>query len=409
AMGIEGVATVKSGAFDEGIEIVREGLSLALKHELTAETAEVYQRLGTAREVAGDYVGAADALGTALGFCETGGEAALEHVCLSCMAYVLRELGDWTEVDTLCERLITDEAGAGDTLVADGVLGAIEAWRGNPRVALELLTRCHETATRLNVVSMQCDSAAALAWLFAQEEDVERAYGYCRMLLDRWEHSEDHHYAVWGLRWATGWLIANDQAETARECANALSSIVASAGYPDALAALACALGDTAMADGDTATAVQQFDRACALYGGLHIPFERASVQLRSGIALAADGERERAIERMVEAYRGAETLGATTLTAAAVNQLSALGASLEDHLGSRAADELERAGLSRREHEVVRLVAEGLTNKEIASRLILSTRTVDAHLRSILTKLDCRTRTEAAARASELGLLATS
>lgn len=406
AMGLEGVAIVKGGALEEGMAIVREGLSLALEHELTAETAEVYQRLGTAREVAGDYLGAADALGTALGFCETGGEAALEHVCLSCMAYVLRELGDWHEVDTLCERLLGPEAGS-DTLVADGVLGAIEAWRGRSGRALELLTRCHDAATNLNVVSMQCDSAAALAWLFAHGGDEERALAYCRLLLDRWEQSEDHHYAVWGLRWACGWLAENGHSAVARECADALSSIVASAGYPDALAALASALGETALADGDVETANQQFDRACELYDGLYTPFEQANVLLRSGVALARSGEQSRAITRYVECYRIAQKLAAAPLATAAANGLTGLGASLEEHLGARQADEVERAGLSRREHEVVQLVAEGLTNKEIADRLILSTRTIDAHVRSILHKLDCRTRTEAATRAAEAGLLA--
>ena len=78
----------------------------------------------------------------------------------------------------------------------------------------------------------------------------------------------------------------------------------------------------------------------------------------------------------------------------------------MADHLGRRAAAEHEAAGLSRREVEVVRLVAQGLTNREIAAGLVLSTRTVDMHVRNILAKLRSRTRTEAAARAAELGLL---
>ncbi len=93
AMGLEGVARTKQGASEDGIAIIRAGLSLALEHELTLEAAEVYQRLGTALEIGGDYGGARDALGTAIGLCERSGAGGLEQVCLSCMAYVLRELG----------------------------------------------------------------------------------------------------------------------------------------------------------------------------------------------------------------------------------------------------------------------------------------------------------------------------
>ena len=74
--------------------------------------------------------------------------------------------------------------------------------------------------------------------------------------------------------------------------------------------------------------------------------------------------------------------------------------------LGRRAAADADGAGLSRRELEVVRLVAVGRTNREIAQELFLSPRTVDMHVRNILRKLDSRTRVEAAHRAGELGLL---
>lgn len=72
ALGLQGVARVKGGVYDDGVEIIRAGLSLALEHELTVEAAEVYQRLGTAHEITGDYGGARDALGTAIGLCERG-------------------------------------------------------------------------------------------------------------------------------------------------------------------------------------------------------------------------------------------------------------------------------------------------------------------------------------------------
>jgi LuxR family maltose regulon positive regulatory protein len=61
---------------------------------------------------------------------------------------------------------------------------------------------------------------------------------------------------------------------------------------------------------------------------------------------------------------------------------------------------------LSKREIEVLQHIAAGLTNREIATRLYLSLYTVKAHARSIYDKLDAHSRTQAAARARELGIL---
>jgi DNA-binding CsgD family transcriptional regulator len=66
-------------------------------------------------------------------------------------------------------------------------------------------------------------------------------------------------------------------------------------------------------------------------------------------------------------------------------------------------------AGLTDRQVEVVRLLADGLTNSEIAARLVLSVRTVDTHVAAILGKLDARTRREAVGRAEALGLVSRS
>ncbi len=62
-------------------------------------------------------------------------------------------------------------------------------------------------------------------------------------------------------------------------------------------------------------------------------------------------------------------------------------------------------AGLTRREVEVLSLLAEGMRNAEIAERLVVSTKTVDHHVSAILRKLDVRNRGEAAAEAARRGL----
>jgi DNA-binding CsgD family transcriptional regulator len=255
---------------------------------------------------------------------------------------------------------------------------------------------------------MQCDSAAALAWLAVRDGDAGRAEEHCRLVLARWERSQDHHYALWGLRWSAGWLAGAGRLDLARACTEGLASIAASSGHADALAALACAIAETALAEGDADAAAAQFARAAELHAGLSIPFERAQILVRGAAALAAIGERDAALDQLAEAHRLAAGLGARPLAAEVASAVAALGASVAEHLGRRAAAEHETAGLSRREVEVVRLVAQGLTNREIAAGLVLSTRTVDMHVRNILTKLQSHTRTEAAARAAELGLLET-
>ena len=67
-------------------------------------------------------------------------------------------------------------------------------------------------------------------------------------------------------------------------------------GHPDVLAALAHALGETALAEGDADVAAEQIERAAEIHESLEIPFERAQIQLRAGVALGGGraGARQR-------------------------------------------------------------------------------------------------------------------
>jgi len=66
----------------------------------------------------------------------------------------------------------------------------------------------------------------------------------------------------------------------------------------------------------------------------------------------------------------------------------------------------LDSLGISKRELEVLELIAQGLSNREIAEKLFLSPHTVKSHSSSLFVKLSARRRTEAIKRAKELGVL---
>jgi DNA-binding NarL/FixJ family response regulator len=66
----------------------------------------------------------------------------------------------------------------------------------------------------------------------------------------------------------------------------------------------------------------------------------------------------------------------------------------------------VKKLGISKREFEVLELIAAGLSNQEIADRLFVSTSTVKTHVSKVLAKLDANRRTEAIARAKEMRII---
>ena len=153
------------------------------------------------------------------------------------------------------------------------------------------------------------------------------------------------------------------------------------------------------------------------------------------GVLAAAGGEHERACSLLEDAVDAFERRGApyeaararidlaTSLLAvgrgdvaerelaAARDRLAALGARTEAGrasriLGAAAGGAAGTPALTRREHDVLRLLAEGLTNREVAERLVVSEHTVHRHVTNLLRKLGLPSRTAAAAYAVRAGLL---
>ena len=407
ALGLEGAIRAKLGEIEAGLALVQAGLSLALEHDLTAAAVEVYQRLGTVMENDANYLGARDAYVTAYGYCEAKGVPGMAQLCLGCLCNILRQTGEWERAVTLARDVLAfPNAPLSARMAAGGELGLILAFRGEAKRARALLVESGAQARQLESTTAEINCGFGLAWIDELDGAVDVAADRCRFILQRWEQTEDRHYSIPAVRWAASFLARQGIGADTRAGAQALSRIATATANAEALAALAHSLGEIALLEGDPHQAAVQFGQALELLRDLELPFERAQTELRAGVALAAAGEREAGVERLIDAYRTARKLGAQPFASRVAQELAALGEPVERHLGRRAAGQLERGGLSRRELEILRLIAAGRTNREVAHELFLSPRTVDMHARNILAKLDCRSRTEATHKAGELGLV---
>ena len=225
----------------------------------------------------------------------------MEHACLSCMAYVLRELGRLGPRRGALRRSCRLPARAPTTRWwRTGCSGRSTPSAASGTPPAPLLAQCLETGTRLNVVSMTRGQRRRARVVDEHEGDLDGARDHCRFLLERWQRSEDHHYAVWGLRWAACFFARHgDARRRARVRRGAVEHRRHGTGHPDALAALAHALGETALAEGHTDAAAEQLTRAAELHEASRSRSSAAQIQLRAGVALAAAGQREAAVERL--------------------------------------------------------------------------------------------------------------
>jgi ATP/maltotriose-dependent transcriptional regulator MalT len=404
-LGLEGNVRARMGEGPRAVELVRSALATALDNGLTGPAAEIYQRLADSLEHAGEYPSARDTYDAAFAFCEANTLQPTAQLCLACLTVVLRQLGDWDRAASLCRRVIASaDSTTHARAVADGTLGSILGMRGHTRRARPLLLESASLARGVELAAMELLAEWGLAVIDDTDGVGESAAERCRAILERWNATEERHYAIGALRWSATFFAERGDPGGTRACVAALGRIATDSPHDEALSAFSHGLAETALLDGDHDQAVVQFVRALELLRSVGAPFERIASERRAAKALVLSGRKDEAVERLVTAHRLSVRLKTRPLTERIAAEVTALGEKAGGRLSRRGG---RVGGLTRRETEVVRLVAVGRTNREIAQELFLSPRTVDMHVQHILLKLDCRSRADAARRVTELGLLA--
>jgi DNA-binding CsgD family transcriptional regulator len=134
--------------------------------------------------------------------------------------------------------------------------------------------------------------------------------------------------------------------------------------------------------------AEEHFEAAVALLDEAR-PFDRPRIELLAGEHLRRAGRRLAAREHLRAAVQGFDDLSAGRWADRAREELQATGETAR----RRTPDAITQ--LTPQEHQIARLVAQGMTNREVAAQLYLSPRTVDAHLRGVFAKLGITSRRE--------------
>ncbi|HEY3009244.1 MAG TPA: AAA family ATPase [Micromonosporaceae bacterium] len=382
--------SLHTGRYVEGLEVAQDVVAVAGRDELLLAGEALLRPLTLLHMCWGDLVGARAAAQEGIRLARQTGVPALEILHRTLLAFVDMLAGDWSaalrgtsdEID-LAQRLGSARgaalalAGQGMVLVRYGRLDEAADRAGDAR---RIFGRWSAADRHVFSVVDLVDGQIALG-----RHEVDRA-------LEIAVGGAADHPSLPPLALA---LLGEAQAGVgdwagATDTASRLAGLGPGAPYPAALASWVSGLAAGARRDPSGAVgALGRFDAAVADFARLGMPYEEAVARVDRARVRTAAGHDADAVARDVgDALRVLDRLQAMPQADRARRVLRELGR--RPAIASRVREGL---GLSGREEEVARLVAQGLTNAEVGERLFISPRTVTTHLQNIYRRLELPSR----------------
>jgi DNA-binding CsgD family transcriptional regulator len=356
-----GTAEFYYGA-SEGLTKLEQSLALARAAGLEEGVARGFVNVATTAGELRRYALAERYLTDGIAYCRDTDLDSLGRYMTAWLARVQFEQGRWAEATTLAAEALEREGVSAPTrITAQSVIGRLRARRGDPD-PWSPLDEGRELASRAEEVQRVLPVALARAeahWLAGRAESIGPETDAALGLAIRARHA-----------WGVGELLLWRRR----------------AGIEDAMPDVALPAVVTLELAGDSGAAYRAWTNAGC-------PYEATLALLQSGDV----SDLRRALGELRQ-------LGAQRTAAYVARRLREQGIrDLEQ--GPRAATRANVAGLTARELDVLKLLAAGMRNAQIAQSLVVSPRTIDHHVSAILSKLGVGSRTEAAARAGQLGI----
>lgn len=393
---VQGLALVTAGSVAEGMRDLDEVNTAVIAGELTDLVAiglsSCYMIAGCER--VRDYDRAIQWCRRLKIFCAKWGLRPLFAVCRTQYASICLWRGIWGEAEEELLAASVELAASRPAMRGDAVVRMAELRRRQGRL--------EEAAALFEKVPASGAGLLGRAELAFDRGDARGAMEQAERYL-RHVPAQNRIDRAAGLEVLVRALTEIKEWERAKAALAELSEIATVVATNPLRAAARYASGYAALAGGRADAARQCLEDAVDLYIECGAPFELARARIDLARALGKLGRTEPAREEAGRAIGSLSELNAEAELLRARKVLEALTVETNGEMKSRTP---EASGLTKREIEVLRLVAEGLSNQSIGKRLFVSDHTVHRHLANILSKLGVSTRAAAVAQAARRGLL---
>jgi ATP/maltotriose-dependent transcriptional regulator MalT len=405
-----GCAIAMTGAVDEGVAELREAIRIGLEHDIMSDLGQAY----------GNYADLLHILGRsdeARAVAVEGRQAVAGRRPIATMwldmtiSEIAFDVGEW-ELSEASLPVPKRWTGAQSRLGIGLRRAALAAGRGDHAAAAALLDELEPMGAESSEPQLLGPLGILIADMRRREGDLDAARAAVDEWLERIElHSDDVMRA--SALAAAGVTVEADAAERARDLGDAEAERAAMRRVDELLARVAAAATPTrpverallAGARADARRAAGRPDPACyadaaAAWEELGRPEPAARMRRREAEAHVAAGDREAAAQGARVAHATVVRLGAGWLRGEVEGLAARARLALErapDPGEPETSEEEDAFGLTPRERQVLALLAEGATNREIGATLFMAEKTASVHVSRILSKLNARTRTEAA------------
>jgi DNA-binding CsgD family transcriptional regulator/tetratricopeptide (TPR) repeat protein len=380
-----GSSLLFSGRGDEGWPMLEQAIRRAQDANLEEVASRGFRMIGTSASVLLEYDRAAKWIVEGLEYTAKVERWSDHHYLDSHRAHVFWATGDWSSADRTARRALANGAGITTRITALIVLGYVCLARGDVDSAGAHLTEARGLGERMHELQRESPAMWGLAELALWEERPARAVEFCERGYRESERVGDAAYLFPYVITGTRAHLAQRQLGEAREWIERCASLIGSRAIPGTGSAVDHARGLLELAEG-------------------HLSAARTLLETASDGWIARQ-RRWESVQALVDLARCARRSKRPTDASRLIGRArdAAKGAPLLEALATPDSDE-QSGLLSAREFEVARLVAQGATNREIATRLVISPKTASTHIEHILAKLGVGRRAEIAAWVTSTG-----